>query len=430
MAIPHDKPVSRLRSQAILVYGAGLATGLQLALIQSYMLQSWSALVIFPLGSLVYSSTAILLWQFVFPRLQSKPPGLRLVLQSLVAIVALGVTSFLVVDVARLVTIGKSIFHLYEGGDVVVTIPAKLIRLAPLIYFLVPILPGALAVVVGFNQSWWQIFLLEKREHQARDLAASAQLEALRARINPHFLFNSLNSIAQLISADPERAEACVERLAEVFRYLLHSDSREFVTLHDELEIADAYLDIERARFGERLRVELHIAEGARSRLLPTLILQPLVENAVKHGVAQKVEGGTVRIQASLDRSGDLCVVVRDTGVGMRDGVAHAWSNGVGLRTVHERLVQLYGDAYAPRIESIPGQGTSVTVRIPRETAEKAGPFAARADEGAVGTGRSRDGDRSTSAAPWEPGSSAGATGHREPGHANVVKLSGRRTVH
>jgi len=202
------------------------------------------------------------------------------------------------------------------------------------------------------------------------------------------------------------------------------------VTLHDELEIADAYLDIERARFGERLRVELHIAEGARSRLLPTLILQPLVENAVKHGVAQKVEGGTVRIQASLDRSGDLCVVVRDTGVGMRDGVAHAWSNGVGLRTVHERLVQLYGDAYAPRIESIPGQGTSVTVRIPRETAEKAGPFAARADEGAVGTGRSRDGDRSTSAAPWEPGSSAGATGHSEPGHANVVKLSGRRTVH
>jgi LytS/YehU family sensor histidine kinase len=280
--------------------------------------------------------------------------------------------------------------------------------------------------VVGFNQSWWQIFLLERREHQARDLAASAQLEALRARINPHFLFNSLNSIAQLISSDPERAEACVERLAEVFRYLLHSDSREFVTLHDELEIADAYLDIERARFGERLKVELDIEDAARSRLLPTLILQPLVENAVKHGVAQKVEGGTVRIHAELDRSGDLCVVVRDTGVGMRDGTAHAWSNGVGLRTVHDRLVQLYGEAYAPRIESVPGQGTSVAVRIPLQPLEKGGRPLNRT--GGVLSDRT-GGGRSEAAEPWEPATRVPAAEHSAAGRA-TVKLSGRRTVH
>jgi signal transduction histidine kinase len=360
-----DVPASRLKSQAILAYGVGLAGAVQLAVMHSYLLQSWSDLVIFPIASLAFSTATVLLWQLVFPRLQGLQRGQRLVLQSAIALLAMGLTSLFVVDLVREAMVGKSVFNVYDGGDVRVTIPAALIRIAPLIYILIPIIPGAIMTVVGFNQSWWQMFLLEAREHQARELAASAQLDALRARINPHFLFNSLNSIAQLISVDPDRAEACVERLAEVFRYLLHSDGRQFVTLNDELEIADAYLDIERARFGDRLKVDVLADEAARCRVVPTLILQPLVENAVKHGVAAKVGGGSVRIEAGIE-NGDLRVVVRDTGLGMRDGPAAALSGGVGLRNVHDRLVQLYGERYAPQIDSAPGEGTSITVRVPQ----------------------------------------------------------------
>ena len=256
-------------------------------------------------------------------------------------------------------------FSPYVGGDVTVLVPATWLAKIPMLYFVVPIVPVVLITVIGFNQSWWQIFLLEKRESQARELASLAQLEALRARINPHFLFNSLNSIAQLISTDPERAEACVERLAEIFRYLLQTDNRSFVTLRDELEIADAYLDIERARFGDRLAVDFLVEDGALHRTVPTLILQPLIENAVRHGVSQKIGGGTVSIEAAID-GGDLRVVVRDTGVGMPDGVQAALSAGVGLRNVHDRLVHLYGEQYAPLIDSHPGEGTSIVVRVPQ----------------------------------------------------------------
>jgi len=245
-----------------------------------------------------------------------------------------------------------------------VTVSKNWIAAWPFFYFILPIIPATLLCTIGFNQAWWKIFMAERREHQARELAARAQLEALRAQINPHFLFNSLNSIAQLISSDPERAEGCVERLAEIFRYLLQSENRSFVTLEDELDIADAYLDIERARFGERLEVDFVVDEAVRHHIVPTLILQPLIENAVRHGVSQKVGGGKVSIEAQLD-GGELQVVVRDTGVGMRSGIDAALSRGVGLRNVYDRLVQLYGEGYAPRIDSTPGTGTTITVRVP-----------------------------------------------------------------
>ena len=152
----------------------------------------------------------------------------------------------------------------------------------------------------------------------------------------------------------------------------LRSENRAFVTLGDELEIADAYLDIERARFGDRLEVSFDVAENARDRFVPTLILQPLIENAVRHGVSQKVEGGRVSIEASLDGR-DLRVVIRDTGVGIAGGAATALSAGIGLRNVHDRLVQLYGQGYAPRIDTRQGAGTSVTVRVPLDDAGSSG---------------------------------------------------------
>jgi len=373
MAASREQPTSRLRSQAKLIFGGALATGLQVGLVQCIMLQRWSPLPSTLFGSAVYGLATLVLWQWVFPRLTTQSQARTLFLQATVATAAITVMSFVMINGLLFVSKGDWIFSPYNGGDVTVLVPASWLAKLPLLFFAVPIVPVALLAVVGFNQSWWQIFLLEKRESQARELASLAQLEALRARINPHFLFNSLNSIAQLITTDPERAEACVERLAEIFRYLLQTDNRSFVTLEDELEIADAYLDIERARFGDRLSVDFVVGEGALQRIVPTLILQPLIENAVRHGVSQKVGGGTVSIEADID-GGDLRVVVRDTGVGMPDGVAAALSAGVGLRNVHDRLVHLYGEQYAPRIDSHPGRGTSIVVRVPQSATPPGDP--------------------------------------------------------
>lgn len=363
-----EQPSSRLGSQVKLVFGTALATGLQLGLLQAFLLGSPSSVWVSIVASLIFGAVTILLWQWVFPHVRMRSRLGRFAVQGTVAVAATAATSFLVVNGVMLLSRGQSMFAPYTGGDVSVVIPAASIAWGPYIYFAFPIVPAALLVVVGFNQSWWQIFLLERREHQARELAAVAQLEALRAQINPHFLFNSLNSIVQLISSDPDRAEECVERLAEIFRYLLRSENRSFVTLADELDIVDAYLDIERARFGEKLGVEYLVDELARSRFVPTLILQPLIENAVRHGVSQKVGGGRVSIEAGVDGD-DLRVVVRDTGVGMA-GVQHDSTSGVGLRNVHNRLVQLFGEDYAPRIDSEPGNGTAITLRVPRVSSE------------------------------------------------------------
>jgi len=363
-----DQPASRLRSQAKLIFAGAIATGLQVGLVQCIMVQRWSPLPSSLVGAVVYGAAALWLWQWVFPRVRTQRRATTLLLQVAIATVVITATSFVLVNAMIFASRGGWMFSPYTGGDLTVLVPADWLQKLPVLYFVVPIVPVVLITVIGFHQSWWQIFLLEKREHQAREMASLAQLEALRARINPHFLFNSLNSIAQLISTDPERAEECVERLAEIFRYLLQSDNRSFVTLEDELEIADAYLDIERARFGDRLSVDFVVADDARRRIVPTLILQPLIENAVRHGVSQKVGGGTVSIEAAISGS-DLRVVVRDTGVGMKDGGKEALSAGVGLRNVHDRLVHLYGEQYAPRIQSRPGQGTSITVLVPQTDA-------------------------------------------------------------
>ena len=361
-AVPERADSNPLLTQAKLVFGCSLAVGLHLGLGQAVLLRSAASVVIALVGSLAFGAGTLVLWQYVFPGLRSR--ARFRIWQAVVTIAVMAIVSFLLVNVVMLVSDRRWMFSGYTGGDVTVTVSKNWIAAWPFFYFILPIIPATLLCTIGFNQAWWKIFMAERREHQARELAARAQLEALRAQINPHFLFNSLNSIAQLISSDPERAEGCVERLAEIFRYLLQSENRSFVTLEDELDIADAYLDIERARFGERLEVDFVVDEAVRHHIVPTLILQPLIENAVRHGVSQKVGGGKVSIEAQLD-GGELQVVVRDTGVGMRSGIDAALSRGVGLRNVYDRLVQLYGEGYAPRIDSTPGTGTTITVRVP-----------------------------------------------------------------
>lgn len=195
----------------------------------------------------------------------------------------------------------------------------------------------------------------------------SAELRALRAQLNPHFLFNALNTIAALIPHEPEKAESMVVQLAKVFRHLLTHSEKSFSSLQDELEFLRTYLDIEKVRFGERLRVEFDIDEDVVTATLPSLILQPLVENALKHGLAAKRGDNQLIIRAS--RVADaLSVSVEDNGVGLPkriDTLRPDGASGVGLRNVRERLRTIYGPRASLALENIAKGGSRALVIIP-----------------------------------------------------------------
>ena len=203
----------------------------------------------------------------------------------------------------------------------------------------------------------------ELLEEQLRTLAAEAELKALKAQINPHFLFNTLNTIAQLIHTDSDRAEETVERLAEMFRYSLNGSEQRHVSLKDELAFVDVYLEIEQARFGDRLRVTREIALEALDESIPSLILQPLVENAIKHG--RTADGNislTIRAQLQDDA---VIVAIADQGPGMPSRFKIGEGTGHGLRNVDRRLRKTYGEEWGVEIKPNEFQGTVVIVRVP-----------------------------------------------------------------
>jgi hypothetical protein len=223
----------------------------------------------------------------------------------------------------------------------------------------------------------------EIREREIGKLATEAELRALRAQINPHFLFNALTTIGYLIQTAPPRALRTLLRLTTLLRGVLRSEG-EFTTLGRELEIIESYLDIERARFDERLRVFIDVPTALRNIRLPPLILQPLVENAVKHGISHKELGGDVTIRAWIEGAeGDapeLMLVVRDTGAGTTSSaLQRGREEGVGLRNIERRLDYQYGAAAALSIESTAGTGTLVEVRLPVMAKAADGPARDRA---------------------------------------------------
>jgi hypothetical protein len=216
-------------------------------------------------------------------------------------------------------------------------------------------------------------FEREVREQEIAKLATEAELRALRAQINPHFLFNALTTIGYLIQTAPPRALDTLMRLTTLLRAVLRSEG-EFTTLGREIDLIEAYLDIERSRFDERLRVSIEVPARLRNIRVPPLVIQPLVENAVKHGISTKRLGGDVSVIASVQQSEtahlQLSVVVRDTGAGVTDDELQLGrERGLGLRNVERRLHCQYGPAASLSIRSIAGEGTTAEVRIPTSAA-------------------------------------------------------------
>jgi anti-sigma regulatory factor (Ser/Thr protein kinase) len=213
-------------------------------------------------------------------------------------------------------------------------------------------------------------FLDQQRERELQLNASRSELKALRAQVNPHFLFNALNAIAGLIPRDPDRAERTIEQLAEVFRYALRGSEREWVRLEDELEAVRAYLDVEQARFRDGLRVRMECAgDDLRNARIPAMVVQTLVENATRHGVGAIGTPGVVEVLASA--SGEtLRIEVRDNGPGFRaDRLPPSQSRdgGYGLRNVRERLRGHFGDAASLTIGRDASLGmTVVSLEMPR----------------------------------------------------------------
>jgi signal transduction histidine kinase len=206
------------------------------------------------------------------------------------------------------------------------------------------------------------------REQELSKLSMEAELRALRAQIQPHFLFNALNTIGSLIHTAPDKAFDTLLRLTSLLRGVLRSASP-MATLEEEMKLIESYLEVERARFEERLRVEVSIPRALLSANIPTLILQPLVENAIKHGISPQRNGGTISIEASLERS-HLLLRVRDDGAGATEhAVRHGRREGVGLQNVVDRLRVQHGDAASLSIDSVPGRGTVVTITLPLQHA-------------------------------------------------------------
>ena len=204
----------------------------------------------------------------------------------------------------------------------------------------------------------------ELAQAQLETQLAQGQLHALKMQLHPHFLFNTLHAISTLVHSSPDQAERMIASLSEMLRATLARHDAQEVTLREELALLEPYLDIERTRFGDRLAVNLEVPPDALDAVVPHLLLQPLVENAIRHGIGPRPEGGEITLRARV-RGATLEVAVEDDGVGMP---AEPRPDGVGLGNTRARLHRLYGERHALRIDSTPGLATRVTVVLPWRT--------------------------------------------------------------
>jgi two-component system LytT family sensor kinase len=222
-------------------------------------------------------------------------------------------------------------------------------------------------ITVGIALKVWNALRIELKLEEQKRLLLEARLDALQRQINPHFLFNTLNSIASAVRSKPELAREMTVKLANILRALLR-DHDTFVPLSEELKFTDDYLDIEVVRFGaEKLRVEKEIDPQTLDVMVPSILLQPLIENSIKHGLEPRLHGGTVTVRSRLNQD-RLLIEVADDGVGMSGrpvSMLRRTGAGIGMRNVQERLEVLYGDRARFSVVSNPGRGTLISIEVP-----------------------------------------------------------------
>jgi two-component system, LytTR family, sensor kinase len=255
----------------------------------------------------------------------------------------------------------------------------------PATYWLLALVVFATVLGVAIPIKIWNSARIEHRLQEQEKLLLAARVAALASQINPHFLFNTLTSISSLIRSQPETARTLIVKLSGLLRRLLRSQEH-FVTLREELEAIDEYLDIEAVRFGPKLTIEKSIDPGSLDVVLPSMLLQPLVENSIKHGLSPKIGEGRILIRTSR-HDGHSIIDIIDNGVGIRQaetgaGVTDAASadgstrgpvtrerlmpgSGIGLKNVNERLRVIYGANYQLQLDSVPGGGTCARIVIP-----------------------------------------------------------------
>jgi two-component system LytT family sensor kinase len=211
----------------------------------------------------------------------------------------------------------------------------------------------------------WNNTRIEMNLERHQQLLLKARMDALSSQINPHFLFNTLNTVSSLIRFDPDTARGVVLKLSNILRRLLRKHET-FVPLREELQFIDDYLDIEVARFGrDNLEIIKQIDEEALEAFVPSMLLQPIVENCLKHGLAPKIDGGKIQLRTT-NRDGRLHIEIEDNGVGIsEEKMPHVYVEGIGLSNVRERLRVLYGADFRLEIESRTGQGTVIRIDIP-----------------------------------------------------------------
>ncbi len=209
----------------------------------------------------------------------------------------------------------------------------------------------------------WNNTRNEGRLEEQQRLLIQAKLQALTSQINPHFLFNTLNSVSSLIRTNPAQARLVIYKLSNILRRLLRKTDN-FSSLREELDFIEDYLSIEVIRFGDKLRFEKDVEPASLDVLIPSMLLQPIIENCIKHGLSNKVEGGTIRFRAGSN-GGRLRLVIEDDGAGIpEEQLANVLHRGIGVSNVSERLKVVYGNDYSLAIDSQPGQGTRVEIVV------------------------------------------------------------------
>jgi LytS/YehU family sensor histidine kinase len=258
---------------------------------------------------------------------------------------------------AQLIAVGLVLLIVPRLGAFEMTIPPNLA---------VFVVHGGVAIAAVYLVAARAVTLLGERAKLSRTEVLRNRVLALQSQMNPHFLFNTLNSIAALIQLEPELAESMVERLAGVLQYAVSAGQKSSVKLKEELDVLRDYLSIEQARYGPRLKSSFDVAPELLDQPLPPMLLQPLVENAVLHGLAPRENGGEVKISGRVE--GDVVVVtIADDGIGF--GASKRQGSRVGLTSVRERMALAFGDAGALDVRQRPGGGCECELRIPRVAA-------------------------------------------------------------